>query len=70
MQRGEPGTITLKGLWEKDHISFSMNKLGQVAVRGLLLENAGCTQSLKFEFQTDQTVFNQLLADLVAIRHA
>jgi len=70
MLTGKPGEAVLKGLWEKDSICFAMNRLGHVAVRGLLLENGGHTQSLKFEFLTDQTIFNQLLQDLLALHTA
>ena len=58
------------GRWEDDAIRFEMDRSGHVAVSGLLLENGGYTQSLKFEFMTDQTVFVPLLRDLAALHGA
>jgi hypothetical protein len=70
MMAGEPGEAVLKGLFEDDAIRFQMNHLGHVKVSGLLLENGGATQSLKFEFRTDQTVFASLVRDLAALHEA
>jgi hypothetical protein len=70
MLAGEPAEAVLKGQWEDDAIRFQMNRLGHVAVSGLLLENGGHTQSLKFEFMTDQTVFGPLLRDLATLHGA
>jgi hypothetical protein len=70
MVAGRPGEAVLKGQWEDDAIRFEMNRLGHVRVSGLMLENGGSTQSLKFEFLTDQTVFGALLRDLAALHGA
>jgi hypothetical protein len=70
MMAGKPGEAVLKGQYEDDAIRFQMNQLGHVTVSGLLLENGGHTQSLKFEFMTDQTVFGPLLRDLAALHQS
>ena len=70
MRAGTPGEAVLKGHWEEDYVRFRMNTLGHVTVSGLLLANGGSTQSLKFEFLTDQTVFGPLVRDLAALHEA
>jgi hypothetical protein len=70
MMGGLPGTAELRGQWEKDFIRFEMNKLGHVKVSGELFEHSELTQSIKFAFFTDQTVFGPLLRDLIVIHEA
>lgn len=48
------GTAKLATDYEKDNISFEINKLGQVFVSGGFYRY-GIRQCLEFEFQTDQT---------------
>ena len=50
------GETTLQQEYEMQFITFSCNKLGQIAVSGELFEDAIVYQSVKFAFETDQTV--------------
>lgn len=50
------GETTLQQEYEMQFITVSCNKLGQVTVSGELFEDAIVYQSVKFMFETDQTV--------------
>ena len=50
------GETTLQQEHEMQFITFLCNKLGQITVSGELFEDAIVYQSVKFMFETDQTV--------------
>jgi len=66
MDAGQPGSATLRGLWDRDHIDLEMNRRGHVTVSGELFESSEPEQMLRFAFQTDQTVLRPLLDGLQA----
>jgi hypothetical protein len=70
MTAGTPGEAELGLRYERESISFSMNKLGHVIVRGELIHYGELAQSLKFAFRTDQTVLAPLAKQLAAIHAA
>jgi hypothetical protein len=68
MNQGIAGEAVIRGEWEQDEIKFAMNRLGHVIVSGQLFEHSELSQSLKFAFQTDQTVLGPFLSGLANIR--
>ncbi len=70
MDEGVPGTAVLKGQWDDDCLGFESNDMGHVTVTGELYERSDTPQSLRFAFQTDQTVLGSLIKDLDYILRA
>ena len=64
MGRSLKGKAILKPMYEDHFIEFEMGSSGHVIVRGQMIEYSEMSQSLKFEFQTDQTCLAPLVQDL------
>ncbi len=64
MDSGQVARAILKARWEDDFISFESDKLGHVFVSGEIFEHGELSQSMKFEFRTDQTVLGQFVRRL------
>ena len=54
----------LKGEWEEDHIKLTVARTGHVIVSGTVFSRGDLQQSLKFMFETDQTVIRPFRDDL------
>ncbi len=64
LDRDLTGTAKLKPLWEDEFIEFEGTALGQIEVRGLLVEYSERPQRVEFAFMTDQTCLKPLIIGL------
>ncbi len=57
------GKATFKNDFYQNHITFEMVSIGQILVSGFLAKFGEYPQSLKFCFQSDQTILKPLIND-------
>jgi len=58
------GKAVLKPMYEDHFIEVELSSAGHVTVRGQVIEYSEMPQSLKFEFNTDQTCLAPLIREL------
>jgi len=58
------GKARLKPNYEEPFIELELDNLGHLRVRGEMIEYSHMPQSLKFEFETDQTCLKPFIHDL------
>ncbi|MDO8289861.1 MAG: hypothetical protein Q7T44_11650 [Parvibaculum sp.] len=63
MSQGVAGEAIIKEEYETTYIGFRMDKLGHVTVFGAVLQGPD-DQTVKFSFNTDQTILPSLISDL------
>ena len=70
MNSGRVGQALIKSQWESDYLCFRNDELGHVVVTGEIIEYTDPPQSLKFAFETDQTILTTLIADFELLLNA